>query len=143
LKISSDPRLCGLAVAGSWVSNEIDQYSDLDLIVVCNDSDFLEVQKDRLKIVQSFGDFLSAFTGEHVGEPRVLICLFKNPLIHVDIKFMAVSDFHERIEDPWIVWSRNNDLDMALQRSSPHILKPDPQWIEDRFWTWIHYGAVK
>jgi hypothetical protein len=21
--------------------------------------------------------------------------------------------------------------------------QPDPQWIEDRFWVWIHYGAAK
>jgi hypothetical protein len=21
--------------------------------------------------------------------------------------------------------------------------QPDPQWIEDRFWVWIHYGATK
>lgn len=21
--------------------------------------------------------------------------------------------------------------------------EPDPQWIEDRFWIWVHYGAVK
>jgi hypothetical protein len=30
---------------------------------------------------------LVGFTGEHVGEPRVLICLYGPPVLHVDLKF--------------------------------------------------------
>jgi hypothetical protein len=135
--------LCGLSVAGSWITNEIDQYSDLDLIVVCEDGDFTQILKDRFKITKSLGDHLSSFTGEHVGEPRLLISLFRNPLIHVDVKFVALKDFHDRIENPYIAWERDGKLTEALKQSSPHVLKPDAQWIEDRFWTWIHYCGTK
>jgi hypothetical protein len=34
----------------------------------------------------------SAFSGEHVGEPRALICLYGPPLLPVDLKFVSLSD---------------------------------------------------
>ena len=34
----------------------------------------------------------ATFTGEHVGESRVLICLYGPPLLHVDLKFVSLSD---------------------------------------------------
>jgi predicted nucleotidyltransferase len=141
--LRTEPRLCGLTVGGSWITKEIDEYSDLDLIVVSSDEGYSEVFKERFEIIKALGDLVSAFTGEHVGEPRLLICLFRNPLIHVDVKFVALKDFHIRVEEPWIAWEKENKLTKALQRSAPKSLKSDPQWIEDRFWTWIHYGAVK
>lgn len=59
---------------------------------------------------KSFGDFISGFTGEHVGEPRVLICLYDNPLLHVDIKFLTLPEFQTRIENPILLFERNNEL---------------------------------
>ncbi len=32
--VSEDPGAIGLAAAGSWLSNELDEYSDLDLVLV-------------------------------------------------------------------------------------------------------------
>ncbi len=49
------------------------------------------------------GHFLSGFTGEHVGEPRVLICLYDNPLLHVDIKFLTLEELHPRVETPVVL----------------------------------------
>lgn len=57
------------------------------------------------------GDFLSGFTGEHVGEPRVLICLYDNPLLHVDIKFLTLDEFHHRVETPILLLDRSKQLD--------------------------------
>ncbi|BCL38375.1 nucleotidyltransferase domain-containing protein [Nostoc sp. MS1] len=36
-KLSQDERLLGVAIAGSYLSQEMDEYSDLDLIVVVDD----------------------------------------------------------------------------------------------------------
>jgi predicted nucleotidyltransferase len=142
-RLKEDHRICGLAIGGSWGSNEFDSFSDLDLIVVAKNIDYPKVFAERFDITKTFGDCISAFTGEHVGEPRLLICLFRNPLSHVDIKFVALKDFHDRIEDPHIAWERDQKLTEALQQSPARDLELDIQWIEDRIWTWIHYATVK
>ena len=86
---------------------------------------------------------LSAFSGEHVGEPRVFICLYGPPLLHVDLKFVSLTDVAERVEDPEILWERDGRLTEALRGGEARYPARDLQWIEDRFWTWIHYGACK
>jgi hypothetical protein len=110
---------------------------------LAHDDSYQEVFRERFAITNSLGTVVSTFTGEHVGEPRLLICLYKAPLIHVDLKFVRISDFHERIEDPAIVWERDGELSGILKKMSAGPLKPDPQYLEDRIWTWLHYGATK
>jgi predicted nucleotidyltransferase len=34
---SNDNSVAGLAVAGSWITNEVDEFSDLDLVLVTNE----------------------------------------------------------------------------------------------------------
>jgi predicted nucleotidyltransferase len=137
-----DDNVIGLAVAGSWLTNEIDEFSDLDLILVTKQ----KVSGDKalmLDYAKRLGDFLSGFTGEHVGEPRVLICLYDNPLLHVDIKFVTLEEFHVRIETPTLLIDKNGQLAKAINNSTAQFPYPDYQWIEDRFWTWIHYALLK
>jgi hypothetical protein len=89
--VSEDPGAIGLAAAGSWLSNELDEYSDLDLVLVTKHK--LGGDKERMIAwAQKFGTLLSAFTGEHVAEPRLLICLYDDPLLHVDIKFLTLEE---------------------------------------------------
>lgn len=137
-----DDNVIGLAVAGSWLTNEIDEFSDLDLILVTQQ----KVSGDKnlmLDYAKKLGDFLSGFTGEHVGEPRVLICLYNNPLLHVDLKFLTLDEFHSRIETPTLLIDRNRQLENAIANSQAKFPYPDYQWIEDRFWTWVHYALLK
>lgn len=140
--LEPDDNVIGLAVAGSWLTNEIDEFSDLDLILVTkqNISNNKNVMFDYAK---RLGSFLSGFTGEHVGEPRVLICLYNNPLLHVDIKFVTLDEFHSRIETPTLLIDKNGQLEKAINNSQARYPYPDYQWIEDRFWTWIHYALLK
>ncbi|WP_025762544.1 hypothetical protein [Dyadobacter tibetensis] len=137
-----DPGILGLAAAGSWLTNQIDEYSDLDLILVTKE----KISDDKSKMVDlanRFGTLLSCFTGEHVGEPRLLICLYDDPLLHVDIKFLTLSELNPRIETPYILLDREGLLQLAFEHSDHQFPLPDFQWIEDRFWTWIHYTLLK
>lgn len=86
---------------------------------------------------------LVAFTGEHVGEPRLLICLYGPPVLHVDLKFVSLSDAATRIEDPVILWDRDGRLTAVFQQTTAVYPTPDFQWIEERFWVWVHYVATK
>ncbi|WP_413557267.1 aminoglycoside 6-adenylyltransferase [Bdellovibrio sp. HCB209] len=141
--LKKDDRILGIAVAGSWITKNTDRFSDLDLVIVCEDTSYDSMLATRELIAKSLGDFLVGFTGEHVGEPRLLIALYDNPILHVDLKFIKLADLEARIEDPVIAWERSGLLTAQMSKSSAKHPMPNLQWIEDRFWVWIHYGATK
>ena len=138
----SDENLIGLAVAGSWLTNELDEFSDLDLALITR-SKIGGNREKMLEYARQLPHFISGFTGEHVGEPRVLICLYDHPLLHVDIKFLTLQEFRHQIEMPVILFDRQNQLKTVLAGVEPKFPYPDYQWIEDRFWTWVHYALLK
>lgn len=140
--LESDPAVIGLAVAGSWITNELDPYSDLDLILVTKEQ-VAGNKQAMMAYAGQFGKLLNAFTGEHVGEPRLLICLYDDPLLHVDIKFLTLPEFHARVEDPEILLDREGALAGVISATTAVWPYPDYQWLEDRFWTWVHYIAAK
>jgi len=137
-----DKSIIGLAVGGSWLTNEIDEYSDLDLIVVTKEK-ITDNKSHMLEYAQQLGGLISGFTGEHVGEPRVLICLYDNPVLHVDIKFLTLIEFHQRVETPIILFDTDNQLKSIIEQRESKFPHPDYQWLEDRFWIWVHYALLK
>ncbi len=140
--LSQDARIAGVAAGGSWLG-VMDEFSDVDLVVAVYPEHEEAVRAERMAIAATLGPLLAAFTGEHVGEPRLLICLYGPPLVHVDLKFVALDDLAHRVEEPAILWQRDGALDRALQGGRAVYPSPDLQWIEDRFWVWVHYGALK
>ncbi|MBK7104562.1 MAG: aminoglycoside 6-adenylyltransferase [Ignavibacteriae bacterium] len=141
-KVKNDENVLGLALGGSWITNEIDEFSDLDFVLVTKNK--IAPNKELMtNYAQQFGNLLNAFTGEHVGENRLLICLYDNPLLHVDIKFITPDEFYQRVENPIVVWERENILSNIIKNSEPKFPYPNYQWIEDRFWIWIHYVSSK
>ena len=141
--LSRDPRLVGVAAGGSFRTNSLDAYSDLDLVVVVDPDAWPAILGEREAIVRPLGSLLAAFTGEHVGEPRLLISLYGPPLLHVDFKFVSLADLHPRVEDPVVLWERDSLVSTALSASTPAYPQPNAQWLEDRFWVWVHYLATK
>lgn len=144
-RFMQDARLVGVAAAGSWISGQMDMFSDLDLWIAVAPEHEAEVLRERQAIAASLGPpLLAAFTGEHVGEPRLYICLYATaPLAHVDLKFVAVGDLAVRVEDPVILWERDAKLTRAMAGSVARFPGVDAQWLEDRFWIWVHYAAAK
>ena len=141
--LKEDNRILGLSAGGSFISNNIDEFSDLDLIIVADPAGYNEVLKDRISIAKNLGPLLESFTGEHVGEPRLLICLYGPPLLHVDLKFISLNDIHDRVEDPFIIWERDSILTNIISKTKSKYPVPDIEWIENHFWVWIHYIVGK
>ncbi|HBF35203.1 TPA: oxalate:formate antiporter [Candidatus Sumerlaeota bacterium] len=141
--LKNDSRIVGIAAGGSWITDAMDEFSDIDLVIVVETCSEHEVSEERLCIAGKLGNLLSGFTGEHVGEPRLLICLYGTPLLHVDLKFVALPDFSHRVENPVILWERDNALSSIVDQTTAAYPMPDLQWIEDRFWVWVHYAATK
>jgi hypothetical protein len=137
-----DRTILGVAIGGSWISQEIDEFSDIDFVIVTED--IVSDSKSKMdEYAGKFGNLLNSFTGEHVGEPRLLVCMYDDPLIHVDYKFVVLDEFQHRVEDPVVVYDRDESLKEIITRTQSHWPEVDYQWLEDRFWTWVHYGALK
>ncbi len=142
-ELESDSRFLGLAIGGSWTRNEIDEFSDLDLLIICDTGQVPDPISMRSLAVR-LGPLVSSFTGEHVGEPSLMICLYKlAELVHVDLKFSAVEELECRPYDPVVVWERGSIVSDVIARTPPSPPSPNQQWIEDRFWTWVHYAALR
>jgi hypothetical protein len=141
--LRSDARIDGVAIGGSWIARQMDEYSDLDFVVGVSPEHHAAVMAERAALAARLGALLAAFPGDFLGEPRLLICLFGPPLLHVDLKFVATPDLARRIEDPEVLWERDGALTRAMAAAPARWPTPDLQWIEDRFWTWVHYAATK
>ncbi|KEI70607.1 hypothetical protein [Endozoicomonas elysicola] len=142
-KLISDPRIVGVAASGSYADNTLDTFSDLDIVIAVEPKAFDSIMNDRILITSALGDMVAGFTGEHVGEPRVLITLFGPELLHVDFKFVKVEDAATRVDEPVILWARDSRLKEALSQGKGAYPEANAQWIEDRFWVWIHYAGTK
>jgi len=138
-----DTRLAGVAAAGSFARAVVDEHSDLDLVIAVEAPHLDDVMRDRGAIAGALGPLLAAFTGEHVGAPHLLICLYGPPLLHVDLKFIALSDAAQRVDENVVLWERDGRLSATLATANASYPTPDLQWIEDRIWTWVHYLAGK
>ena len=142
-QLSADPRMVAILAGGSYLNDALDQYSDLDLVVAVEPGHYPAVMLEREALAASLGTLLAAFSGEHVGEPRLLICLYEQPLLHVDLKLVELSDLSERVEDPALLWARDGRAGRALAAGVAEYPAPDAGWIERRFWVWVHYTAAK
>src|SRR5258708_26006866 len=112
--LGADPRVVGIAAGGSYLGDTMDEFSDLDLVIGVEPDAHAAVLAAAQSIAGTLGPLLAASAGDHVGEPRLLICLYDAPLLHVDLKFVALPDVALRVEDPAIMWQREGRLSSAL-----------------------------
>ena len=133
-----------MAIAGSFVDGTPDEYSDLDLRVVVRDGALERVFARRAEVASNSGPLIAAFTGEHVGEPQLLITLYED-LVHVDFLFVALAEAAERNlgRQVQVLWERTPEVSAAL--SHPYVADPiaDLNYVEARIWTWTWYIQSK
>jgi predicted nucleotidyltransferase len=142
-QLAQDPRVVGIAAAGSIACGTADEFSDLDLVIAVEPDAHPDIMAERKQIAETLGPVLTSFTGEHVGEPRLLIVIYGPPLLHVDFKFVALPDAGQRVDEPIVLWERDGRLTATYAIGVARYPQPDPQWFEDRFWGWVHYTAAK
>jgi len=141
--IQADQRFEALLAGGSMVHGGFDEYSDLDLILLVRDEGYAAVLSCRASLASNWGQLLACFTGEHVGEPRLLICLYE-PVLHVDLKFVRVSDFVQAVERPLVQWARVPErIERLLEGLRVEWPDRSPDWFEERAWIWLHYAGTK
>lgn len=141
--MSGDPAVIGIGAGGSFASDSMDQYSDLDLVIAINPDFYHEVKDNKLGLIGKIPGQIEAFTGEHVGAPRLIIALYEPDMIHVDFKIVSLQDAAQRVDNTQVVWEREGKLSAVFNNSTFAYPCPDGQWVEDRFWIWVHYATGK
>lgn len=142
--VVADERFSALLIGGSYIHGGLDEHSDLDFVVVVEDESYEDVMASRMAFAEALGSFISAFPGDHVGEPRLLICLYGPPLLHVDLKFVIASDLDHQIERRKILFARDPAaIEMRVQAGSIEWPDLPSEWFEARAWIWLHYAATK
>lgn len=147
--LQDDARIAQVWVGGSYVTDRMDEFSDVDLVIVVAASEFQQVKAERHAVAARLGALLSAFSAEHIGEPDLLICLYDHPLLHVDLKFVAHDPQASLPASYRLLWSRPAAPGVPGVPGAPGapslaaVPAVDIDWIEARFWTWVHYGAGK
>ncbi|MCV9934750.1 hypothetical protein OIU35_00095 [Boseaceae bacterium BT-24-1] len=139
-----DERFSALLIGGSYIHGGLDEHSDLDFVVVVEDDRYADVMASRMTFADTLADLVSAFTGEHVGEPRLLICLYGSPLLHVDLKFVLAADLDHQIERRAVLFARDPAaIEKRMQAGSVEWPNLSSEWFETRAWIWLHYAATK
>jgi hypothetical protein len=134
--MQDDERFQALLGSGSMAYGGFDEHFDLDLVLVVRAADHAQAMAERRGFAEKLGPLLAAFSGEHVGEPRLLICLFGPPLLHVDLKHITMADLSGLSERPVVLWARDaRDIDRRVAGMTVRPHNRDPQWFEDRAWT--------
>ncbi len=143
-KMEQGGEFAALVTRGSFGTPDFDEHSDLDLLLLTQSSSQEHGTEQRKRFASELGPLLSSFTGEHVGEPSILICLYNTGprLLHVDLDFRASHEVDWCFSQEQIHWLRQGESVRALV-DPPERAQPNVQWMEDRFWTWIHYGVGK
>lgn len=141
LELRIDSRFTGLALSGSFSNARMDEFSDLDLVLGVRDQDYEETLNRRTEIAKLIPDFLAGFTGEHVGEPSILICLYGPPMLHVDLNFVPDSKFQTIVADHDSEELEHDFLFVPKAKTMSQTVRY--QWLEDRYWVWLHYVSTK
>ncbi|MDR1820885.1 MAG: aminoglycoside 6-adenylyltransferase [Oscillospiraceae bacterium] len=142
--LKRDKRIRGVALEGSYVRKEtMDEFSGLDFLLAADEADMDSIRRDRVKLAESLGTLLASFPGVHIQRPDLLICLYDEPLMHVDLNFIALDSLGFRFEDPVVLYETDGCMTNRFMSSPPVRPIADMQWFEDRFWIWVHYAATR
>jgi len=140
----SDKRLLGLAIGGSWMSGELDEFSDLDFYVLLSESALHLSLEDKRSIIAPLGKLLGCYHNGH--DARVIVSLYETALqpLHVDWKWISLQEFEIRVENPNILFEREGLLSQTIALyPSRGYQNPEIEKEEIRFWTWMHYVLGK
>src|SRR5260370_29485959 len=97
-RFRADARLAGLAAGGSFITGELDEHSDLDLVVVSLPEASHDVLREGPTIAQRLGPLLAAFPRDHVGEARLLSRRYAPPLPQLDLNVLSHHELPHRVE---------------------------------------------
>ena len=139
--LKKEERIIGVALGGAYAKNALDEYSGLDFIIAAAPSEYQALLESSIELAGKIGNLLACFPAEHIQRPEQLICMYKEPLLHVDLNFQPLDKISSRVEDTVVIYEKDGLMTREYAKQPAVIPAPDLQWYEDRFWIWVHYIA--
>lgn len=149
--VADNPHLCAVMQYGSTVNGNDDEYSDIDLILVCYDQDALDhFHNEWQEWLSHFGQVRLAY----IGMPGTPWSILEMPsgLLRVDLTLVTLDDACRHLQDDWR-FGADHPNQCILHDDSPqqrltsafctgHQAPPDLQESFDRiggdFWYFCH-----
>lgn len=131
----------GVFLSGSAAKGEMDQYSDIDLGIVCLDEHIREkIWSERFQ--WNFDSWFHRMDADHI-KSYFVIYLFE-PDIHVDLNFYTYKDLPGEFGAPYVIIEDKAGKLPSWAKSTNRKNQIQPDWNnvdheQERFWTWAHY----
>lgn len=134
-----DPRIVGVALHQE--SDQEKEFTTSELVLVCQPDSFEELSADLIGVAEALGPMMLAYEHSKGAGERELSCLYDEPLQRIDLRLLPLDNLSE-IHHPQVLWDRDEQFRLALaaRRDPPPSL--NLQWMEDRFWLWLHSAAT-
>lgn len=151
--LSSDNRVNGLYLSGSFSKGSSDKYSDIDLSIVVDESRLEEIVDDHTKRYSEVGKIATFFPATHLGDPNQIIVFYEGDdglPIHVDYSYITASKLVPEakyktivilLDKEGVLEEYKKDCLGKTEEVEPTIEKL--QYFEDRFWGWCWYTYSK
>ena len=134
-----DPRIVGVAL--HQASDQEKEFTNTELVLVCQPEAFEEITADFIGVAEALGPLLQAYEQPKGEGEKELTCLYDEPLQRVDLRLLPLDNLSE-IHHPSVLWDREDQLRLALSARRDPATSLDLQWMEDRFWLWLHSAAT-
>ncbi|MDR2531151.1 MAG: hypothetical protein LBC65_06390 [Oscillospiraceae bacterium] len=106
-----DARVLGVALGGSYGNREaMDEFSGLDFVVAVNPADMDDVRASMGELAALLGPLLACFPAVHIHMPDLLICMYDDPIIHVDLDFVPADAVLARADQLVVLHERDGAM---------------------------------
>lgn len=129
--LQSDTRIRGIVQA------RVAPASDFELILVSDADGLPGLKNEAGRIAERMGRLLVSFRDQNAR-----ICLYEEPLIGLRLRFVSAMELEEESAGE-VLWERDGSLSRMRAAPAKDFPSLDLQWMEDRFWVWVHSAALK
>ena len=133
-----DARFVGLALHEA--ADHEREFTSLELVFVCTPLAFGDCAGDLKGVAEALGPILLRYEQEKSDAEYELSCLYDEPLRRIDLRLLP-TDGVALLHAPQILWDRDETLAKELAKHRDVTPPLDLQWMEDRFWLWLHGAA--
>jgi hypothetical protein len=134
-----DSRFTGLALHQE--SDHEHEFTDLELVFLCAPISFGDCAADLKGLADALGPLLLSYEQEKSDAEREITCLYDEPLRRIDLRLLP-TDGAAMLHNPKVLWERDGALTNELAKYRDQVPPIDLQWMEDRFWLWMHSAAT-
>ncbi|MBJ2114431.1 aminoglycoside 6-adenylyltransferase [Serratia ureilytica] len=142
--VAGERYIDAVLLAGSFQKGNCDSYSDIDLVFCIDEDNYNDYFSQSRCLLSRFGELYFCFPGDHVQEERLIICLYGKELLHVDIKFVTLTQRNISLTELDVLWARDyTKINEFLSNRKSVCTDKSIEWFNERVWVWLHNCICK